>query len=225
MKRKFIFIIFIMLGILLTSCNNNEKQNEQQIDKHYHDVSLEWDYDEKMHWNVCSCGDIINKSNHTYVNGICAICDYAKSPLLYNLLDDDTYEVYVNTDSYLEIIIPNTFRGKPITSIAEEGFMECINLESITIPSSIKKIGNRAFSECKNLKNIKIEEDVTNIGEYAFYGCSSLESIVLPEGLTTISSFVFDECINLTSITLPSTLTSIENYAFKNCYRLVEIFN
>lgn len=46
MKREFILIIFIMLGILLTSCKKNE---EKQIDKHYHDISLEWDYDEKMH--------------------------------------------------------------------------------------------------------------------------------------------------------------------------------
>ena len=58
-----------------------------------------------------------------------------------------------------------------LTSIGENAFRNCINMTSVTIPSSVTSIGDRAFSECKKLSSMEIPDQVTTIGLYAFSGC------------------------------------------------------
>lgn len=43
---------------------------------------------------------------------------------------------------------------KKITSIAENAFADCANLDSITIPQAVTAVGNLAFSGCNNLKKV-----------------------------------------------------------------------
>ena len=69
--------------------------------------------------------------------------------------DDGSYVVSVGNAKYLsEIVIPKRHRGKLVTGIADGAFSGSTNLTSITIPSSIKKIGMYAFSGCKALTEI-----------------------------------------------------------------------
>ncbi len=48
---------------------------------------------------------------------------------------------------------------------------------SVTIPSSIIRIGASAFSSCSNLKSITLPSTVTSIGNHAFSGCNNLETV------------------------------------------------
>ena len=51
---------------------------------------------------------------------------------------------------------------------------------SISIPTSVSKIGGGCFGECKSMTSISIPTSVTYIGEYCFSKCSSLTSISIP---------------------------------------------
>ena len=41
-------------------------------DVHQHVAGAEWQKDADNHWNVCECGEIMNKAAHEYVEGVCA---------------------------------------------------------------------------------------------------------------------------------------------------------
>ena len=80
--------------------------------------------------------------------------------LKYELLDDDTYMVSDYNGTAIEVIIPSTYNGKPVTSIGDSAFYNCTSLTSIEIPASVTSIGDSAFSNCSSLKTIycKCEE-------------------------------------------------------------------
>ena len=91
--------------------------------------------------------------------------------------------------------------------------MQCGELKSISIPSSIESIGDYSFYGCSNLINISIQKqrNLKEIGEHAFYNCSNLERIT------------FCGCIKLSSISIPSTIQYIDDYGFYNCSILKNI--
>ena len=51
------------------------------------------------------------------------------------------------------------------------------DIESVTIPNSVKVIGVGAFMECTNLRSVNLSNSVTSIEWYAFGGCTGLEEI------------------------------------------------
>ena len=95
-------------------------------------------------------------------------------------------------------------------------------LTSVTLPSTVKKIGEQAFRDCPNLADIVIPKGVESIGAYAFYNCSSLKEIDI-SNLTEISAYAFYNCSGLTSVTIPNAVTKIDTNAFYGCSGLKEV--
>ncbi|MBQ8357041.1 MAG: leucine-rich repeat protein [Clostridia bacterium] len=54
----------------------------------------------------------------------------------------------IGTYTASSLVIPDTYNGLPVTSIAANAFDGCKTITDITIPSSITSIGNRAFRDC-----------------------------------------------------------------------------
>ena len=79
------------------------------------------------------------------------------------------------------IVIPETYNGKPVTSI-----------------------GSKAFNGLENITSVDTGNSVNNIGEKAFVYCTSLTSVTIEEGVTSINRLAFDRC-PLTTITLPAS--------------------
>ena len=96
-----------------------------------------------------------------------------------------------------DIVIPETYNGKPVIAIGEEAFRGCDALTSIIIPDGVKSIGREAFKGCDALTGIIIPDGVKSIGRAAFEGCGSLESVELPNSIISIASYVFDNTKSL----------------------------
>jgi len=67
-----------------------------------------------------------------------------------------------DTSASGRVVIPATYKDKPVTSIRVYAFYNCTGLTSIEIPNSVTSIGDYAFSYCSNLKFVYIE--TTNTG-------------------------------------------------------------
>lgn len=114
------------------------------------------------------------------------------------------------------------------------GFNAAKDLESITLPSSLKEIGDFAFNMISHIgstyyKDTKLKyvyggENVEKIGYSAFQGCSALTKFNLSGKLTEIGTQAFRDCHSLTSVTIPNSVTSIGTNAFNECWNL-EIVN
>jgi len=150
-----------------------------------------------------------------------------------------------NTAIAGELIIPATYEGKPVTSIANEALKDCSALTSITIPDGVTDIGISSFANCSALTSLIIPNSVTAIEPAAFESCTSLTSVTLssgisaiynsfmncsaltaisiPTGVTTIGMSAFEGCSALSSITIPTTVTTISEAAFKDCTGLASI--
>ena len=115
-----------------------------------------------------------------------------------------------------------TFDGD-VTAIAPEGFENCSNLTTVTIPQTVIWIREYAFRGCTGLKDIRIRDSVTSLGSYCFYGCSSLSSIEIPESVTSIGAYCFYGCSSLSSIVIPESVNSIGESSFSSCNNLFDI--
>ena len=72
----------------------------------------------------------------------------------------DGYEISVKSDRSAElsgdIVIPSTYKDKPVTSIPNSGFENCTNITSIIIPDSVSTIGFAAFKNCSSITSITL---------------------------------------------------------------------
>lgn len=141
-----------------------------------------------------------------------------------------TYDSRENCNAIIEtasntLIIgcKNTTIPNSVTSIGEDAFFDCRNLNSIVIPNSITNIGESAFGGCISLASITIPNSVIDIGEWAFGECISLASCTIGNGVRSIGYATFYSCISLTSITIPKSVTNIGEFAFGACYALTSI--
>ena len=204
----------------------------------------DWTYD-VQYGAECSDGTILYK-------GVCG------SDARFRVMGDGTLKItgtgamsfykYLNYESYWsgDDQIRTVEIEEGITSIAGYAFKNCTNLQSISMPSSLKSIGSDAFlnctalteviipegvtsisdgafEECSNLKKITVPSTVTYIGREAFKNCSSLTSMQLPAGIKAIYESTFSGCKSLEEITIPSGVASISSMAFYNCDALTKV--
>ena len=103
-------------------------------------------------------------------------------------------------------------------------FNGCSGLTSLTLPSSVTKIGCYALSNCIGLTSLTLPSSVTEIGEHAFLNCRGLTNFTIPSGVTSIGTSAFFCCYGLISLTIPSSVTAIGSRAFNDCSGLTSIY-
>lgn len=109
-----------------------------------------------------------------------------------------------------------------LTKLGDQAFANCAKLTEVEVPAGVTEIGS-AFWGCEGLKTVKFHEGLKTIKGSTFYSCKALETVNFPEGLETIGSMSFSSCKALTSISLPTTLTTLGMMAFDGCVGLTEI--
>ncbi|NMA05073.1 MAG: leucine-rich repeat domain-containing protein [Acholeplasmataceae bacterium] len=112
------------------------------------------------------------------------------------------------------VVIPEVYKEKPVTSIEQWAFEDNKTMTSVVIPNSVIEIKEDAFYNCQTLKTVTFGSNVKSIGMNAFYGCTSLESVILPEGLTYLGEMVFMDCEALKSVILPNSVENFGSFMF-----------
>ena len=189
-------------------------------------------FTEGRHCSVCyeifEAQETINALGHVYENKRCTVCGaYQPSEGLafeFNAAKNGYTVVGIGTCLDTDIVIPDTYNGKAVTSIAEEAFLQQIQISSVVIPGSVTIIGANAFNSCTALTNVILSDGLLTIGDGAFSSCTALASITIPESVTAICSYAFAHCNALTSITIPESVTHIDYYAFEGCNALTSIY-
>ena len=108
-------------------------------------------------------------------------------------------------------------------TIHEGTYAYCSNIETMTIPTGIEKIGESAFRECTRLKNMVVPNTVVTIDSRAFFSCTSLEELNLPNSVVTILTEAFYNCTSLEELDLPISVQTIGYYSFQRCTGLTEV--
>jgi hypothetical protein len=154
-------------------------------------------------------------------------------------VSDNAYGVKAGDAKYMDkIVIPATYKDKPVTKILDGAFEDATNLTSIVIPNSITEFGENAFYECDNLEKTYYAGDIASWLEIDFKDSDAnpvyysknfyidnklVTEVVIPDTVKSIKKYVFAGCSNLASITTGSDVKSIGNGAFNNCEKLTEI--
>lgn len=111
-----------------------------------------------------------------------------------------------------------TGRTKNLTVIEAAAFKETKNLNTISLPDTIKTISKAAFYD-SGIENIHLPENLRQIGTMAFAG-SGLKDIVIPNKIKKLGDYAFYNCIELTAVTLPESVTKIPSGIFEDCCSL-----
>ena len=127
---------------------------------------------------------------------------YSQGDYEYKVSDGEaTITKYANySTEYVEVTVPSTIGGYPVTAIGDGAFSGRSTVISVTLPDSVVDIEDHAFWHCRSIESIKIGKNVKSIGEQVFYYCERLTSITIPDSVTSIGEYAFRSCGNLTSI-------------------------
>lgn len=159
----------------------------------------------------------------------------ATAGLAYELTSDG--ESYICTGigsaSKTDIVIPATYKGKPVTMIANGAFYNCVTLTSVTIQEGVQAIQDYAFRGCVRLETVNIPGSVFYVGARAFEICSSLKTVTIAnnakefekpeEDVRMIGESAFKGCTALTSLTLPEEIVLLSRRLLDGCSALQEI--
>ena len=126
------------------------------------------------------------------------------------------YYTYGLTSNPKKVVIPSSYKNKPVIAIRGDVFRNVHSVESVSLPDTIREIRGGAFQNCNNLRSINLPNGITEIHGSTFEGCESLESIVIPEGVTRIGGSAFRDCYSLTSAQIPESVGEIGSSAFRN---------
>lgn len=127
-----------------------------------------------------------------------------------------------------------------ITAIEDGAFCKCGQLQTVSLPASLQKLGQRAFSDCPGLADkqgfavvggvlfgyfgkaaeVVVPAQVRVIEKAAFYRCGSIRTLVLPETLQELREEAFRDCPLLEEVRVPGSVTRIGEYAFSGCEKL-----
>ena len=117
--------------------------------------------------------------------------------------------------------LKNILISESVTSIEDNVFYGCINVEKIEVEPGNKNyisINDILYSKDKskliyfpankNVKTLVIDENVKNIAFNAFEKCNYIEDVTVPEGVIYAGFQNFRYCINLKKVSVPKSLKS-----------------
>jgi len=141
----------------------------------------------------------------------------------YLTFDKSTGTIVRCGTSAADIVVPETIEGVNVHNIGEGAFADCKYLESIVLPSTLKRIEAGAFDNCIRLFEVEIPEGVTFLGDHVFNNCVSLTDVIIPGTVRKIPQSAFASCVRLKNVDLQEGIKVISDGAFQLCDSLTEL--
>ena len=131
--------------------------------------------------------------------------------LSYIVLSNDTVQIVKYDGDKKHYTIPSKIAGKSVSVIGSHAFSSCPDLESITVPGSVRDIHECAFAYCPKLKKVTIKDGNLNaLDSMDIYCCRNLENLSLPESLRSFT-FLYD-CTAVEKVTFNSKNSYYKTY-------------
>lgn len=143
--------------------------------------------------NEFAGGDVIYPLETTYVVSVNINDSQRPHRIDYEITNDDTHEVAV-----VKCVIDKNSKDE-----YEKDFFSITVPETITLQGEqymVTTIGENAFSYCDQLQSINMPKTIINIKKNAFYGCDGLKSVFLPKNVKEIAPSAFWNSHNITRI-------------------------
>jgi hypothetical protein len=137
-------------------------------------------------------------------------------------LGESGYTLISGREASGDVVVPDTVSGHPVVAIAENAFRDSA-VVSVTLPSSVLRIGSYAFMGCASLATADLGSGVTELPVGAFYGCAALESVTLPDALVSVGENAFNACASLAALDLGDRLATMAYRAVSGCDALVRL--
>lgn len=102
-------------------------------------------------------------------------------------------------------------------------FNGATDLNSISLPSSLRHIGYNAFNNCKNLTQLNLPESLETIGKEAFRFCDKITELKFGGNIKDIGEHAFAECRGIGELELGNSIETIGYGAFQWCDGLVRV--
>ena len=92
-----------------------------------------------------------------------------------------------------DVVIPDTYQGQPVTTIAKEAFYNDLGVKSLDTGANCQYIGYSAFRNAYALLSLKIGANVKTIADYAFLNTNGLSKVYFNCGtnLTSVGTKAF----------------------------------
>ena len=124
-----------------------------------------------------------------------------------------------------------------ISYLGNNAFKDCHNLQTISLPKSLKSIGSLVFSNCYSLQSISVDKtnEYFSDDDFGVLFNKNKSMIIqypignkrneysIPSSVTSLYPSSFSHSQNLIIIHLSDILESIDDYTFYNCSRLKDV--
>ena len=131
--------------------------------------------------------------------------------LSYVVLDNGTVQIVKYDGDKKNYAIPSKIEGKAVTVIGSHAFSSCPELESLTIPGSVRDIHECAVAYCPKLKTITVKEgNLKALDSMDIYCCRNLETVSLPENISSFT-FLYD-CTGIEKVSFDSKNPYYKSY-------------
>ena len=103
--------------------------------------------------------------------------------------------------------------------IEDGAFMNCRNLQEITLPQNLLSLGKKAFAYCVALKEMTIPKNVQALNGVVLEYCDALEKVTVQCDYENLGLFMAD-CMNLKEVVFTGDIASVDEdfgYNFFDC--------
>ncbi|MBR4034170.1 MAG: leucine-rich repeat protein, partial [Clostridia bacterium] len=105
-------------------------------------------------------------TSHKFSGGKCSVCgesEKANLDLKFSKINDGYSVSGIGNCTATEIIIPRTYEGYFVTSIAKNAFKGNKNITSVVIPDTVTTLNTAIFQDCSSLKSVTLGNGITTI--------------------------------------------------------------
>ena len=196
MKRRLVsmFMVGMMVTGMVTGCGNEAEITDTQVPEAA---------------SVVQTGDSEVVESDTTDKAEVPQTEIPAENFKTKVLEDGTIEIDSYDGDYEAIVIPTQIGGRDVTVIG--GFANEDEITSVVIPDTVREIADNAFVNCINITSVKMGANVEVIGDNAFDG--EFEEIVLPNALKVIEDNAFAS-VPLKVLSIPNRVEEIGGGAF-----------